>query len=269
MTEYRNYRTLTDKELQELERLYPVTPNRQLARQYGISVDALQDYVAYPRGWKKDRKAVFIGNRGGRSLTEREIQWIIRHYQHTKNDDIMDKFGIGESYLHRIARKYGLRKSRQQMKKTQSNATAAAHEVCRRFGIYSETAERMKKKMREMYERGERIPGSFAPGETNIERFGAKRNRERIEKSRQKRIETIRRDRIRLHWGLPQKTKMHLTYDGYNEHHRKKTMHRYLFRKYNYIVERGSNEIYYDEETDRHPKMEANAHKYGLKVMEA
>lgn len=269
MTEYRNYRTLTEEEIGELERLYPVTPNRILSRQYGISVDALQDYVARPRGWKKDRKAVLIGNRRGRSLTERETQWIIRHYQHTKNDAILAKFQIGESTLHRVARKYGLKKSRQQMKKTQWNATMAAHEVCRRYGIYEETARRMKVKMSKMSELGERIPGSFAPGVTNLMRLGKKRDRERIEKSRQTRNETIRKDRIRLHFGLPQISKMRLTYNGYTKQHRTKAIHRHLFRKFNYIVERGSDEIYYDEETQRRPMMEANAYKYGLKVMEA
>lgn len=269
MEEYRNYRTLTEEELQEMERLYPVTPNRLLARQYGISVDSLQDYVAKPRGWKKDRKSVFIGNRGGHSLTEKEVAWIVKHYQHTKNEDIMQKFQIGESQLHRVARKYGLKKSRQQTNKNQRNASEAAQVVCKRYGIYEETARRMKEKMADMLSRGERIPGSFAPGVTNLMRLGAKRYAKVVEKSRQTRNETIRKERIRLHWGLPQKSKMHLTFDGYDEHHRKKAIHRHLFRRHNYIVERGSDDIYYDEETERRPQMEANAPKYGLRVMQA
>ena len=265
----RNYRTLTADELQELERLYPVTTNRELVKKFGISIDAIQDFIARPRGWKKDYKAVHIGNRGGKSLTEEETQWIVRHYQHTKNSDIMEKFGIGESQLHRIARKYGLKKSRQQMKKMQANATEAARVVCRRYGLYEELAQRMKEKLTEMSARGERIPGSFAPGVTNIMRLGKKRNDERIEKVRASLNETIRKERMRIHFGLPQATKLNLTYDGYNDYHRKKATHRHLFRRHGYIVEWGSDEIYYDEETERRPIMEANAHKYGLKVIEA
>ena len=34
-----------------------------------------------------------------------------------------------------------------------------------------------------------------------------------------------------------------------------------------HIVERSSDEVYYNEETERRPKMEANAHLYGLRVM--
>ena len=268
MTTYRNYRELTADEIQQLEKLYPITPNRLLSRQFGISVDALH-FLAYPRGWKKDHKAVRIGNRNGRSLTEKEQAWIIKHYQHTKNEDIMAKYGIGESTLHRFARKIGLKKSPQQRKKTQRNATEAARMACIQFGVYEETARRMKAKLQEMSARGERIPGSFAPGVNNLMRLGPKRNAERIEKARHSRNESIRKDRIRLHFGLPQKTKMHLTFNGYTDIHRKKAAHRHIFRKFNYIVDWGSDDIYYDEQTERRPKMEANAAKYGLKVMPA
>ena len=263
---YINYRELTDEEIRQLGELYPVTTNRELSRRFGISVDALQDYVAYPRGWKKDRKAVQIGNRGGRSLTEKEVGWIIRHYQHTKNEDIMQKFGIGESTLHRLARKHGLKKSRQQMKKTQQEATQAAWQACRDYGIYEETRERMKREAEERKARGERIPGSFMPGQSNKDRLSPKRFAEHMDMIHAKRRETIRKDRIRLHFGLPQKTRMKLCYNGYGHAERKKSMHRHLFRKHGYIVERGSNTVYYDEETVRHPLMEANAAKYGLKV---
>ena len=39
----RNYRELTTCELGEIARLYPVTTNREIARRYDISVDALQE----------------------------------------------------------------------------------------------------------------------------------------------------------------------------------------------------------------------------------
>lgn len=263
----RNYRELTASEIGEIERLYTVTPNREIARRYDISVDALQDYIAYPRGWKKDRKAVLIGNRNGRSLTEKEVQWIVRHYRHTKNDDIMAKFGIGESSLHRVARKYGLTKSRQHMKKMQWNATCHAHEACRRYGIYEETAVRMKQEAEDRKARGERIPGSFMPGQSNRDRMSKKQFKECYERIHEKRRETIRKERLRIKWGLPQKTRLNLNYNGYTDKDRKRSIHRTLFRKCGYIVEYGGNDVYYDEHTDRRPKMEANAHKFGLRVV--
>ena len=76
----RNYRELSTAEVGEIARLYPVTPNRVIARQYDISVDALQDFLAYPNGWTKDRKAM---SRRVPKLTERQEAWIIKHYAHT------------------------------------------------------------------------------------------------------------------------------------------------------------------------------------------
>ena len=266
---YRNYRELTEIEIAELGRLYPVTTNRELSRRFGISVDALQDYVAKPRGWKKDRKAVLIGNRGGRQLTEKEVGWIVRHYQHTKNADIMEKYGIGESTLHRVARKHGLKKSRQQMKKTQANATEAAHQACKDYGIYEETRVRMRRKMQDLKSRGERIPGSFMPGESNRDRLGPKRFKQCIEKATATMREIRRKERVRIHWGLPQQTRLNISYNGYTAEARKRSIHRHLFRKHGYIVPRGGNEVYYDNETIRSEQMEQNARLWGLRVLPA
>ena len=262
---FRNYRELTEQELSEIAQLYPTTTNREIARRYNISVDALVDYLARPRGWKKDRKAM---SRRVPKLTERQEAWIIKHYAHTKNPDIMAKFGIGESTLHTLARKHGLRKTRQQQKKTQWNATCHAHTACKRYGVYERTAERMKARMQDMYERGERIPGSFMPGESNRDRLGAKRFKKCIEKATATMREIRRKERVRLHWGLPQQTRLRISYNGYTETQKKRASHRHLFRKHGYYVDYGDNTVYYDNETDRRPKMEANAHKWGLTVEE-
>lgn len=262
----RNYRELSQQEIDEIAALYPVTTNREICHRYHISVDTLQNYMARPLGWQKDSKAVLIGKRGGNPLTHKQIDWIVKHYSHTKNDDIMTKLCIGESTLHRVARRYGLRKSRQQMKKTQRNATEHSRQVCRRYGIYEETGKRMRKKMKEMAERGERIPGSFMPGQSNKDRLGLKRFRKAVEKFTATMREIRHKERVRLHFGLPQKTRLRISFNGYTEKQRKKAVHRHLFRKHGYIVEYGDDIIYYDDNTQRRPRMEANAHLYGLSV---
>lgn len=265
--ELRNWRELTADELAEIERLYPVTTNREIARRYRISVDAVQDYLAYPNGWKKDRKSVLIGNRGRKPITEKQEQYIIRHYSNTKNSVIMEKLGIGESTLHRIARKHGLRKTKQFMRKTRTEAREKAREVCLRYGVYEETRERMREKMNELSRRGEHIPGSFIKGQSNKDRLSPKRFRQLIEKSRATRNEMIRKERLRMRWGLPQKTRMLIFPEECRKSRKDKSIHRHLFRKFNYIVDRGDDNVYYDEQTERRPIMEANAHKYGLRIL--
>ena len=78
--------------------------------------------------------------------------------------------------------------------------------------------------------------------------------------------ELRRKERVRMHFGLPQQTKLNLSYDGYTPKMRKRAVHRHLFRKYGYIVDRGDDTVYYNEETIRRPKMESTAHLYGLRV---
>ena len=99
----KNYRNLSPSELNELISLYPTTTNRELSRRFDISVDAIQKKLAVIYGLKKNRKAVFIGNRAGHSLSEEDTDWIIKHYKHTKNAEIMARLNIGESTLHRCA----------------------------------------------------------------------------------------------------------------------------------------------------------------------
>ena len=120
----------------------------------------------------------------------------------------------------------------------------------------------MKQKIADLKSRGERIPGSFMPGESNRDRLGPRRFRKCIEKAAETMRQLRRKERTRLHFGLPQQTRLLISYNGYTPRMKQKATHRHLFRKHNYIVERGSDVIYYDSETRRSPQMEANAHKY-------
>lgn len=264
----RNYRTLDEAEFRELERLYPTTTNRELSKMFNISVDAIQDRFAKVHGWKKD-PSIYAGNKGGKSLTDKQVRWIVNHYQHTKNNDILEKFGIGESTLHRVARKHGLKKSRQFMKKMQAEITEKARQTCEAFGLYDELAERKRAEMQAYKERGEEIPYGFRKGVSSIERLGRKKFEETMRKAQETRRQTIKSERRRLVFGMEQRTKMKLHIGGFDERQRKKTCHRHLFRKHGYIVERGGNTIYYDEQTRRSKQMEANAPMYGLKIMAA
>ena len=100
------------------------------------------------------------------------------------------------------------------------------------------------------------------------DRLGAKRFKKCIEKATATMREIRRKERVRLHWGLPQQTRLRISYNGYTETQKKRASHRHLFRKHGYYVDYGDNTVYYDNETDRRPKMEANAHKWGLTVEE-
>ena len=150
------------------------------------------------------------------------------------------------------------------MKKMQAEVTEEARKACEAFGLYDELAERMQKEMTEAYKEGRR--SFFKKGESLKTRLGKKRYAETIRKIQESRNKTIKSERRRLVFGMEQRTKMKLHIGGFDERQRKKTSHRYLFKKHGYIVERGSSVIFYDEQTKRSPQMEANAPLYGLKI---
>lgn len=257
----RNYRELTTKEVEQLRELYPVTTNRELARMFDISLDSIQDRFAKPLGWKKDRNAVQIGSRGGKSLTEEQIQWIIKHYKHTKNRDILQRFDIGESQLHRVARKYGLSKSKQFSRKVQRENAEIGYAVCEEYGVYEQNAEYAREQWRLRKERGERC--GFKPGESNKDRMSPSKYKAMMERTHEKRRETIRKERMRIRWGMEQKTKVKLV------HNRGRTCYRHLLKRKGYLVERGSRKVYFDDSTQRSAVMERRASTYGLTVLPA
>lgn len=262
----RNYKELTGQEIDELQRLYPVTPNRKLSLHFGISVDAIQDHFAGPLGWKKDQTAVKLGTRGTyHQLTDREERWIVNHYSNVKNADIISKYGISDSQLNTVRRKYNLKKSDRMMKRTRKEALKHALVAFREFGESERAAERARKAWVERKEKGDYGRVGFQKGESNKTRMSPKRYRRAIEKMQQTRNETIRRDRIRLHWGLEPKTKLVKNWDANPDWH--KRHYRYLMRKKNYIVDKGDNYAYYDDETQRSLIVEQRAARYGLTTL--
>ena len=253
----RNWRELSEKDIDKLKELYPTTTNRELSKMFDISIDAIQDRFAYPNGWKKDNYK--IGNRKGVQLDEKSINWIIKHFKHTPNNTIMNKFNIGESTLHRIAKKYGLKKTKQYLHKSCQTNSKKAIEICRRYNVYEACAEFSRQRWEKWKAEGRQV--GFKKGESNRERLSPSAYKKMLEKMSTTRREIIRKDKIRINWGLPQKTKLKLTSPG-----RKAIVYRHLLKKLNYIVQRGDMRVYYDEHTNRKLTTERRAIINGLKI---
>jgi hypothetical protein len=264
----RNYHELSDDEVQQLEQLYPVTPNRRLSQMFGVSVDAIVEHFARPRGWQKDQEAIKLAIRGSyHRLTEREEQWIVRHYHNTRNGDIITKYGIGESQLRRVRVKYGLKKTDRFMRKMRREAVEHGVIAFREHGESERASERTRKAWEERKRTGDYGNVGFKKGESNKDRMSPRRYRQMVEKATKKRNETIRKDRIRIHFGLEPKTKLVKNWDGKRNRH--KSHYRYKFRQFGYDVEIGSNDVYYFPDTVRHPIMERNAQKRGIRILPA
>ena len=63
---------------------------------------------------------------GGKALTDKELDWLVKRYASTDNFTLADTLGVSESTLHRLARRFGLRKSPAYMRRCQRETAAAA-----------------------------------------------------------------------------------------------------------------------------------------------
>lgn len=175
-------------------------------------------------------------------LTPDQESWLKKHFKHTKNDDIARRLGISVRSINRIAGDLGLKKSWQFMQKTQQNAANKAKESHRRNGTYPP--------------KGYIIPRSeefrFRKGERPIDRIGKEREAERIRKGVESRNELRKLEKARALYGLPRQTKMNVV-----QRPVKQIWTRHYLRKRGYMVERGSNTAYYDDNTKRSPNLES------------
>ena len=195
-------------------------------------------------------------------LSERQILWLKNHFKHTKNEDICQRFGISLSALHRIRRKFGLKKSHQFMVKAQAEATAAAQ-----IAASNENYEQQQR--RKEIARQNSIKGRFKQGQWAL----ANKTTEQLAEITKKRVatwkESRRVDEIRLNFGLDQRTKFKFP-KMQDPHKQQQVMGlRYNMRRNGYVFpKRGGMVAYITPETHRSKKQEDHARKFGILIKE-
>lgn len=187
-------------------------------------------------------------------LNEGWQDYLRAHYADTKNAELLVAVGLPKnSYrtLRRLASELGLRKSEAFMTACQRHAAKCAGDALRGVGNAGKRNLLLS------------VPHRFKPGVTNMERLGAEGERRRAEKSAASRRETVRKERIRIKWGLEQRTRMVLVRQS-----RQVTTLRNGLKRRGYVVpKRGSKIIYYNNNTRRSALMEIHALELGLTIL--
>lgn len=176
-------------------------------------------------------------------ITPEQEQWLRLHYPDSHNRDCLAALGWQPNQwrtLRRVAKRLGLEKSDEFMTACQAHTAQCAAAANRYDGNSG---------IRNLIIYGE--PYRFRAGETNLQRLGPEREARRLQKAHASRRETIRKERRRLLFGLPQQTKIKLTGGG-----NKRMQVRYNLRKRGYHVARGANVAYYDDNTQRTERLE-------------
>ena len=261
----RNYRDLTPHEVERLKDEYPITANRYLSARYGVSVDGISK-LAKKLGWKKAYASVRIGRSGGHTPTAEEEAWIVQHFPNTPNPEIMQRIDIGESTLHRIARKHGLKKTSQYMNRARRLNAEVGTRRCRELGVYKENAVRARLMWQSIKTRPrEEWPG-YKPGLKPWEQPGM--TRRKYVRAKQKAEEAMRHQRKMEHFriisGEKQQTKLRLRT---NITHSASVQKYRMIQEYDYFAIEGEvGVICYDEQTRRSMRSEETARRHGLKV---
>lgn len=187
-------------------------------------------------------------------FTDDQADWMRKHYPTTYNQECCDYLGVSMRTMIRFARSLGLTKDPDFVK-------SISHEHC---------------KLMQSLNRGEGNAGKvnlikygpryqFRKGVTSVQRIGIEAWEAAKEKMRATRNELIRKERMRISWGLPQRTKMKLVGGDRN-----KIGTRYRLKVRGYIIpERGANEAYYTNETNRCQSLERTAVARGIRVYPA
>lgn len=100
-------------------------------------------------------------------LTPAQEAWLIKHFKHTKNDDIAEHLDISPRSVSRIARRLGLEKTKQFMRKCQNESIERMKILNRVNGNYPPKG----------YQIPNREKGYFKKGVTPLDRLGEKGKR--------------------------------------------------------------------------------------------
>jgi hypothetical protein len=180
------------------------------------------------------------------------VKWLKENYANTPNSEIKEKFGISKGVLDRMVREYGLRKSPEYLKAINKESLRLATKAAMAKGwppkgyIIPKSEEARKKGLAKIAE-------MRADAELNA------RWRENMSDSRKKLYKDEKR---RVLFGLEQKSSIKVVRAS-----RAKVCCRFNLRKLGYIVGRGGNVAYWNDETLRNEKREMNARKHGIRIV--
>lgn len=185
----------------------------------------------------------------------------VRLYPTTMNRDMMRLFGISFSTLQRFKRELGLQKK---MKTIRHKQAQLAKRICEENGYYE--SMRGKAPCEAAMEATRQLRASgWHP--MQVVRKNKRRYQRLMQKRSEKRKELMRKERIRVDWGMEQNTNLHIPYDPYGK---RRTSFKSTCKRVGYIPGNAHKPserwiIYYTNETQRGELREKHGTALGFK----
>lgn len=215
--------------------------------------------------------------RGGKNyreviLNEEQEAWLVRWFPVTENKRLAKAMGISLYRLHCFAREMNLTKSEEGWQAIKRRQTKAAAKTNERNGCYDRkrghapseaTLEGIRRRWEEYHQGLRETPQDTA------RRKHPRKWKASLKKRSENRKEMIRKEKLRIIYGLERKTNLKVVvmkpYTRSQIHHRNNALKRgYLLDEDCSEGSPGRYVIYYDDETQRSAKFEANCIKDGF-----
>lgn len=209
-------------------------------------------------------------------LNDEQKEWLMTWFPVTENSRLIKAMGIGMTKLHKFSHDMGLAKSEKGLKAirkrrdkvaARSNELNGCYDRKRGHPVSEATMAGCARRWEE-----ERL-GIRENGILRMKRENPKKYNEMIRKRSEERKESIRKEKMRLLYGLERKTKLRpvvlVPFKRSQAHHRRSALLR------GYILTEDCSEgnpdryiIYYDKLTERSERFEKNCLQDGFKIRE-
>ena len=178
--------------------------------------------------------------------------------------EMMKLFGVSSSTINRLVKKLELKKD---MNTIRRKWAKAVKKTCEENGYYASLRGRpLPEKARAAYKRKVDEEG-YHPIK-HLKATNPRRFKKMCQKRSETRRELVRRERLRMDYGLPRLTNINLVADPISC--RASEQKSRMIKAHNYFADPDHRDyICYDSLTDRSPRMEATAIRKGLRVIEA
>ena len=180
-------------------------------------------------------------------LSDKQLDYLVKHFKCMDNEYLCMQLGISIGTLYKFVHRFGLKKSKAHKHQMICEASAAAKAVHLKYGTHPP--------------KGYRIPRSeefqFKPGVKSVDRWGRKKERERIQHAVEGRRRTYINEKMRVMRGLPQQTKLKI-----RSQPRQLILDRSYLKSRGYILDEEKMVAYWTNTTRRAPRIESRPVRY-------
>jgi hypothetical protein len=209
-------------------------------------------------------------------LTAEQEAWLQKWYPLIEGKRLMKASGMKHATLHRFAVEMGLKKSKKGLRDIKKRQAAHIKRLCERNGYYdslrgkpvSKACQEGTRRMWQEVHEGKRLTPLRKLQQDNPSKY-----RKMVQHMRESRTEIIRRENLRVKYGLPRTNRLKCIV--MQKYTRSQVCHRHAAFKRGYILMQDCSDasgerwnIYYDADTQRSNRFERNLIKDGFKIKE-